>query len=85
MYPWPLPECDQTLDDALRIAMDYLQVTGQANEFIKVQRLAAGIVLEQWRKGVRHPIRLANTAIVTIESNSEAEVVRSFLTSSWQN
>jgi hypothetical protein len=29
MYPWPFGEFDSVMDDALKIAMDYLMRTGQ--------------------------------------------------------
>jgi hypothetical protein len=58
---------DQTLD----IAMDYLERTEQAVKFIEVQRVAATAIVTAWRMGVRHRLRLANTAINAVERKTE--------------
>jgi hypothetical protein len=71
LYDWPLLGFDALFDDALRIAMDYLERTGKANEYTKVQSLAAATIVAQWRAGVRHKIRLANYAINAVEKNTE--------------
>jgi hypothetical protein len=60
---------DALFDDALRIAMDYLERTGQAAEYTKVQSLAAATIVAQWRAGARHKIRLANHAINAVEKD----------------
>jgi hypothetical protein len=66
-YHWPLPHPDPVLDDALDIALDYLEATGQAKAGDDTQHLAASSVLNAWLDGTRHKIRLANNAIVAIE------------------
>jgi hypothetical protein len=63
MYPWPLAECHHTLNEALEIAMDYLELTRQASPYSETQVWAADAILAAWRSGVRHKIRLANYAI----------------------
>jgi hypothetical protein len=77
MYPWPLAESDPVLDDALIIAMDYLRATGQADDYTRLQRIAAAAVIGEWRKGIRHPIRLANAAIVAVQNEEAANRLRS--------
>jgi hypothetical protein len=67
LYPWPIAY--PLLDEALQIAMDYLERTGQAGEYTKVQSQAAHEIMAQWRAGVRHKLRLANYAIVAVENN----------------
>jgi hypothetical protein len=67
MYPWPLAECHHTLNEALEIAMDYLQLTRQAYPYSETQVWAADAILAAWRSGVRHKIRLANYAIGAVE------------------
>jgi hypothetical protein len=69
LYPWPFLGFDALFDDALRIAMDYLERTGQAAEYTKVQSLAAAAIVAQWRAGARHKIRLANHAINAVEKD----------------
>ena len=77
MYPWPLNETDLALDNALVIAMDYLKATGQADDYTRIQRIAAAAVLAEWRKGVRHAVRLSNAAIVAVQNDEAAKRRRS--------
>ena len=67
-YPWPIA-CYPLLDEALQIAMDYLERTGQDGEYMNVQSQAAHEIMVRWRAGVRHKLRLANYAIVAVENN----------------
>jgi hypothetical protein len=71
MYPWPLAECHHTLNEALEIAMDYLQLTRQAYPYSETQVWAADAILAAWRSGVRHKIRLANYAIGAVEGKKQ--------------
>jgi hypothetical protein len=66
-YPWPLAEVDPALDQALQIAMGYLEGSGRAYPFSESQRRAAGAILAAWQSGVRHRIRLANRGIAAVE------------------
>jgi hypothetical protein len=70
MYPWPLAERHEPLNEALEIAISYLELTGQAYPYSETQVRAADAILAAWRSGVRHKIRLANYAIVAAESKS---------------
>jgi hypothetical protein len=67
LYPWPLADADVALEDALCIAMRYLQQAGLCDDFANVERKAASVILCHWRAGVKHPIYLANKAIVAVE------------------
>jgi hypothetical protein len=69
MYPWPLAECHHTLNEAL--ALDYLELTGQASPYSETQVRVADAILAAWRSGVRHKIRLANYAIGAVESKKQ--------------
>jgi NADH:ubiquinone oxidoreductase subunit len=71
MYPWPTGEFDNVMDDALGIAMDYLDRTGQAVMFKEVQTTAATAIAAAWKGGVRHRIKLANIAVRAVEQNRE--------------
>ena len=51
MYPWPTGDFDNTMDVALDTAMNYLEPTGQAQNFVEVQRVAAMAILAAWKKG----------------------------------
>jgi hypothetical protein len=74
MYPWPLGEYDNAMDVALEIALDYLDRTGQAVRFNEVQSTAAMAIALAWKVGVRHPIKLADVAIKSVESKEPKEV-----------
>jgi hypothetical protein len=71
MYPWPLAERHQPLNEALEIAMGYLELTRQAYPYSETQVWAADAILAAWRSGVRHKIRLANYAIGAVESKKQ--------------
>jgi len=66
-YPWPIEYSDVELQEALEIATDYLEYTGQAFPFTETERACAYVILSSWKSGTRHPIKLANYAIVAIE------------------
>jgi hypothetical protein len=71
MYPWPIDDFDYVMDQALDIAMDYLERTGQAVKFTEIQRVAATAIVTAWRMGVRHRLRLADIAIKAVERKTE--------------
>jgi hypothetical protein len=71
MYPWPVGDFDYAMDEALDIAMDYLERTEQAVKFIEVQHVAAMAIVAAWKMGVRHRVRLANIAIKVVERKTE--------------
>jgi hypothetical protein len=63
-----------TLDEALGIAMGYLEGTGQAYPYSQTQKTAAYAILTAWRAGATHKIRLANCGIRAALNKSENEV-----------
>lgn len=67
MYPWPFLEDPILLDQSLRIAMDYLEMTGQVEDYEGVQKHVAKAILVAYRAGVRHRIRLGNIGIRAVE------------------
>jgi hypothetical protein len=66
-YPFPTAAQDPVLQQALDIAMDYLECTGQAYPYSETERLCALTILNEWHSGKRHRIWLANKAITAIE------------------
>jgi hypothetical protein len=64
-YPWQFAE--PKLQEALDIAMDYLEYTGQGAPYYEIERRCASVILDFWKIGVRHRIALANSAIESIE------------------
>jgi hypothetical protein len=71
IYPWPIGDFDNAMDEALDIAMDYLERAEQAVKFIEVQRVAAMAIVAAWKMSVRHRVRLANIAIKAVERKTE--------------
>jgi hypothetical protein len=57
------------MDDALDIAINYLERTGQVGTFAEVQRVAATAIVAAWKMGVRNRIKLAHVAIKAVEQN----------------
>jgi hypothetical protein len=67
MYPWPTT--DPVLEQALTIALDYLEFTGQAVRYRETRGLCADVIVLAWRGGIRHRIKLADLAIAAIEKH----------------
>jgi hypothetical protein len=68
----PQPQSDPVIREALTIAIDYLDRTGQAGSISEIARVCALIILQEWQAGRRHRIWLANKAITTIEGRTSA-------------
>jgi hypothetical protein len=66
-YDWPLPHPDPVLEEALNIALGYLEATGQAKAGDDTQHLVAGSIIAVWLEGAQHKIRLANVGIVAVQ------------------
>jgi ATP/maltotriose-dependent transcriptional regulator MalT len=77
-YPWPIEYAEVTLQEALDIALDYLESTKQAFPFSEVEKTCAHVILDAWKAGMRHRIKLANSAIVAIESKKASPKLPSF-------
>jgi|HubBroStandDraft_2_1064218.scaffolds.fasta_scaffold833729_2 hypothetical protein len=71
MYPWPIGSFDYVMDDALHIALDYLDRTGQAVTFQEVQSTAPNAIVAARKGGARHRIKLADIAIKAVERKAE--------------
>jgi hypothetical protein len=78
MYPWPLAECHHTLNEAIEIAMDYLELTGQAYPYSETQVRAADAILAAWRSGVRHKVRLATSRLARSRAKSNRMEARCY-------
>ena len=64
----PCPnDIDPALQQAFDIALDYLELTGQAFSLEAVQQECGRVIVEEWAKGRKHRIWLANKAIESIE------------------
>jgi hypothetical protein len=74
---WPDDCYSPVLDTALEIVMDYLHRSGQAQDYPYIEQKAATKLIRSWRAGARHPIRLANDAIVALEAKQSAGGLKS--------
>lgn len=66
-FTLPIPLIQQSLD----MAMSYLQKTGQAYPISQTQNFCSDVIFEEWKNGRRHPVWLANKAIVALERANE--------------
>jgi hypothetical protein len=71
-YSFPITERDPALGRAMDIAMESMRLSGMVNHFVNPEALASSEILKAWNNGVRHPVALANKAIVAAERLSSA-------------
>jgi len=67
---WPVSCEDPVFQEAMDIAMSYLEKVGILRLFIGAEELVAAEVLGAWSRGVRHKIALANAGIVAAEKQA---------------
>jgi hypothetical protein len=67
---WPMGREDPLLQEAMDIAMTYLERAGILRLFVNAEDLVAAEVLGAWSRGVRHKIALANAGIVAAEKQA---------------
>jgi hypothetical protein len=68
-YPWPFEQPDPRLQKSLDIALGYLESTTQNSADPATETTCARVILDAWLEGKRrHPLWLANKAIVAIET-----------------
>jgi hypothetical protein len=63
-----------TIREALEIAMNYLESTGQAENYREIENLATTVILQANRQGIHNRIVLANKAIVAVESGQHVDL-----------
>jgi hypothetical protein len=66
-----ITESNPALAQAMEIAMGFLRGSGLSEEFVNPENLAAAAIWDAWQSGVRHPIALANAAIVCAEQTAK--------------
>jgi hypothetical protein len=66
---WPVSCGDPVLQEAMDIAMSYLEKVGILR-LITAEELVAAEVVGAWSRGVRHKIALANAGIVAAEKQA---------------
>ena len=67
---WPMDCEDPLLQEAMDIAVTYLERAGILRLSIDAEDLVAAEVLAAWSRGVRHKIALANAGIVAVEKQT---------------
>ena len=68
---FPITESNPDLCQAMSIAMGYVRGTGLAGKFVNPEALVATAITCAWKRGTRHPIALANAAIVCAEQTAK--------------
>jgi hypothetical protein len=56
----------------LRIASDYMELKGFGRDHPTVKKYLAMMIVKEWEKGARHPLRLSNAAITAVEELIES-------------
>jgi hypothetical protein len=69
---WPMGREDPLLQEAMDIAVTYLEKAGILRLFVDAEDLVAAEVLGAWSRGVRHKIALANAGIVAVQKQTGA-------------
>jgi len=67
---FPITEVNPDLCEAMSIAMGYVRGTGLAGKFVNPEALVATAITSAWRRGMRHPIALANAGILCAEQTA---------------
>jgi hypothetical protein len=73
-YPWPLTHPEAVLDEALDIALNFVESAGDSTTRDSKQHLVANAILKDWQKGTREKISLANVGIVAVQKQTETKV-----------
>jgi hypothetical protein len=68
-FPWPVTDDDLVLNNALGIAMRYFDLPQDEEEYAGVESFAGETIMEDWRRGVRNRVVLANKAIAQVEQH----------------
>jgi hypothetical protein len=68
-FPWPVTDHELVLNDALDIAMRYFDLPQDEEEYASLESLAGEAIMEDWRRGARNKIVLANKAIEEVEKH----------------
>jgi hypothetical protein len=68
---FPITESNPDQCQAMRIAMAYLDGTWLSHQFPNPEMLVAAAIADAWKRGMRHPIRLANAGIVCAERTAQ--------------
>jgi hypothetical protein len=69
---WSPDSFELVLEEALNVALNYLEATGQVEVNRQTQRVAAEGIFREWVAGTTHKIRLINAGIVAIQ---QAQIV----------
>jgi hypothetical protein len=68
---FPITESNPDMCQAMNIAMGYIHGTGLIHSLLNPEVLVAAAIADAWNAGVRHPIALANAAIVDAEQTAK--------------
>ena len=66
-YPWPLPNPEPVLDEALDIALNVVEAAGNFPTSDPTEQVAADAILDEWNKGNREKGHLAEAGILATQ------------------
>jgi hypothetical protein len=68
-FPWPVTDDELILNDALDIAMRHFDLPSDEEEYAAVESFVGKAIMDDWRRGVRNKVVLANKAIAEVEDH----------------
>jgi hypothetical protein len=68
-FPWPVTDDELVLNDALDIAMRHFDLPSDEEEYAAVESFVGEAIMDDWRRGVRNKVVLANKAIAEVEEH----------------
>ena len=68
-FPWPVTDDELVLNDALDIVMRHFDLPSDEEEYASVESFIGEAIMDDWRRGVRNKVVLANKAIAEVEEH----------------
>jgi len=68
-FPLAVTDDELVLDDALAIAMRHFDLPSDEEEYVAVESFVGKAIMDDWRRGVRNKVFLANKAIAEVEEH----------------
>src|SRR5205085_9541844 len=65
-FPWPVTDDELILNEALAITLRYFDLPSNEDQYAGVETFAGEAIMNEWRRGVRNKIALANKAIAEV-------------------
>jgi hypothetical protein len=66
-FPWPVTDHELVLNEALDLTMRCFDLPHDEEAYAGMETFAGEAIMEEWRRGVRNKVVLANKAVAEIE------------------